>query len=338
MTFAFNGSAVVRHVNLRKEGATDAKHVAADIKLQAIADASILDPFNDHLVHLLFNPAGDPRIVNLEPIALEGSIKHLALEFPEWGIALNDAEAKKFTFEPMSGRRVTMTFSVAIEPRGQQTAKLAEMLGEAVKISIGVEGDLLAGTASKAPPSENVKELAREIIAQGPEMVEAAKAVLKARKKFTDHLDKHGVTLEVRDGAGKTLITRKPQPKAAKAGPRPRGAGFWDPEELAKRIPLSSTGQCLVLRAVADGDCIELRLAKRDNQALLVETGFELRCGDQKTGSRVMLRDRGMILDAIHDVVTEIKGMFEWPDQLARAMTPTWPLSKVFRNIGRRSV
>jgi hypothetical protein len=44
----------------------------------------------------------------------------------------------------MAGHRVTMTFSVAIEPRGEQTARLAEMLGETVRVEIGVEADLLA--------------------------------------------------------------------------------------------------------------------------------------------------------------------------------------------------
>jgi len=144
MTFSFAGTATVRHVNLRKEGATEAKSVMADIKLEAIADASILHPFNDALVSLLFNRAGEPRIVNLAPIHLDGSIKHLHCNFLEWKLDLRDIEAKKFQFEPMSGSRVLMTFSIAIAPHGQQTAMLAEMLGEAVKVTLGVESDLLA--------------------------------------------------------------------------------------------------------------------------------------------------------------------------------------------------
>lgn len=202
MTFSFTGTAVVRHVNLRKEGATDAKNVMADIKLEAIAPSRILHPFNPALEPLLFTPAGEPRIVNLAPIHLEGSIKHLACNFPEWQVELRDVEAKKFHFEPMSGHRVTMTFSIAIEPRGQQTTTLAEMLGEAVQVTIGVEADLFAHDPDAVRFNGELDALVSQAKA-----AESKREGARAMHQLNDLLAEHGATAKIVDSAGDVLAT-----------------------------------------------------------------------------------------------------------------------------------
>ena len=214
MTFAYIGPAVIKHVNLRKEGATDAKYVAADIKLVAVTDADILIPFNPLLRTLLFNEAGDPRIGNLDPISLDGSIKHLTCTFPEWKVELGDAEAKKFSFEPMPGHRVGMTFSVAIEPRGDQTAKLAEMLGETVRVEIGVEADLLAEKGDK---------LSTWDFPMPPDMLPVTPSLTgelrKAAQNMQDMVDQDGVTTMIMDGAGKNIATFTPKKPAKNKTP-----------------------------------------------------------------------------------------------------------------------
>ena len=203
MTFAYIGPAVIKHVNLRKEGATDAKYVAADIKLVTVTDADILIPFNPSLRTLLFNEAGDPRIGNLDPISLDGSIKHLTCTFPEWKVELGDAEAKKFSFEPMPGHRVGMTFSVAIEPRGDQTAKLAEMLGETVRVEIGVEADLLAEKGGTRAGTYQLNVGVRQAV-----------------QRMQDLADKDGVTTTISDGSGKHLATFAPKTPGKKKTPK----------------------------------------------------------------------------------------------------------------------
>ena len=277
MTFSFTGKAAVEHVNLRKEGATEAKHLAADIKLGTVTASDVLIPFNPALRGLLFNEYGEPRIANMLPLRLDGSIKHLRCRFPAWKLDLADVEAKKFSFAPISGGRVEMVFSIAIDPQANETALLADMLGEMVEVEIGVESDLLADSAPRKPSSATTPG---DVAARG---------------------------------------------------------GAWNADRLIDRIPQSESGNVLILRAVAAGEIVELRLAKRDPNALVMESGYEMRWGDgARFASPLQIRERGVIDDHLHDLIAEIRDSAKWR-QLAPVLAQGWPLSKAFRNVGVHS-
>jgi len=194
MTFSFYGSAHVEHVNLRKEGAADIKHLACDVKLSTITSSDVLIPFSPTLRDLLFTDSGSPRVPNMKPLGLEGSVRHLRCRLPAWKLELLDVEAKKFTFLPIEGHRVEMVFSLGLEPQSNETARLAEILGETVLIEIGVEADLLSEEPAAAKVTAEAKRAARE---------------------FQKLADRDGATMTFMDGKGKPLATIAPKKRAA---------------------------------------------------------------------------------------------------------------------------
>lgn len=138
MSLELTGRAAVKHINLRKEGPREEQSLAVDIKLACTTSAAILAYFHPTLRSFLFNDAGEPRIPQLEPISLDGSLKNMDLKLD--GLEVWRAELKKFVFEPLSGEKVALSFSASFEPVRAQLATLAELLGREIALEVKPEG------------------------------------------------------------------------------------------------------------------------------------------------------------------------------------------------------
>lgn len=140
-------SAVLTHINARKEGPSDEKTLAIDIKFAAQCTAEHLAYFGDTLRHFLFDVDGKVRMPNLDTVKLKGEIRHMSLTVEE-GIVVEDAKLDKFTVDPEDGERVTLGFTAHFTPKGRQVAMLAELLGEAVTLDVVPQAELPLGEGS----------------------------------------------------------------------------------------------------------------------------------------------------------------------------------------------
>lgn len=144
MPITLDQSVKVVHLNVRKEGPDNDKHLMVDLKLEAKTDADILAEFDPTLRHLLFAD-GERRYPKMAPIKWAGEMKHMELDIA--GVFLMDVKAHKFQIEPFSingqpfiGLSLTATFA----PSGRDTAILAEQVGEdiPIKLNAGPQLDL----------------------------------------------------------------------------------------------------------------------------------------------------------------------------------------------------
>ena len=136
----FGARATIKHLNIRKEGPQDDQILAVDVKLQLITDAGVLAYFHPTLRALLFNESGNPRIPQLDPISLDGTIKDTELKLGK--IALSPVELKRFSFEPLAGDRVLVTFQASTQPTGQQIALLAELVQSEIDLDVAGQAQL----------------------------------------------------------------------------------------------------------------------------------------------------------------------------------------------------
>lgn len=134
----------VTHLNIRKEGPDDEKHLMVDMKIEARTGADILIEFDPTLRHMLFNN-GEVRYPKMAPIKWFGEANHMQMD--TLGLYLLDVKVHKFQFAPFAiqGQEfVDLTCTATFAPSGRDTAILAEQVGEeiAVKLVAGPQLDL----------------------------------------------------------------------------------------------------------------------------------------------------------------------------------------------------
>lgn len=139
--------AVVLHVNVRKEGPAESKSLKVDLKLRCAAAREHLAYFHPQLGHFLFDAEDQVRIPILETLRIRNEIRHMGLVMSE-GIEIRDAKLSKFTFEAFDGGRLDITFVAHFAPEGRQIALLAELIDEAVKLTVAPEAELPFGTGT----------------------------------------------------------------------------------------------------------------------------------------------------------------------------------------------
>ena len=157
MSLELTGIATVKHVNLRKEGPQENQTLACDLKMQTTQSADVLAYFHSTLRNLLFTAEGTPQIPNLKPIEIEGSVRNLEATLDN-NFVLLACEAKKFTFEPLAGERVLLTFSLTYFPLPKEVSRTAEFINQDIKIDIKGQASLLDsmdGKPAEAVPAES---------------------------------------------------------------------------------------------------------------------------------------------------------------------------------------
>lgn len=126
----------VAHLNIRKEGPDDNKHLMVDMKIAAKAGADLLAEFDPTLRHLLFCD-GAPRYPKMGPIKWSGEVNHMEMDIA--GLMFLDVKVHKFQFAPFaikSQEYVDLTCTVTFAPSGRDTAILAEQVGEDIALRL----------------------------------------------------------------------------------------------------------------------------------------------------------------------------------------------------------
>ena len=157
--FRYSGKAEIRHLNVRKEGPDDEKALAVDIKVQCITGADMLDFFHEGLRDVLFTDVGAVKNPMLKPLSFSNNILNCELNILKqryFGV-----DVGKFMLEPKDGFQMTMTFSVSIQPNGDDVAQLAEFVMDEVDISIMPQPELDFGDGVKEAV-DNLRSLAKE--------------------------------------------------------------------------------------------------------------------------------------------------------------------------------
>lgn len=142
----------LQHINIRDEKHGDENVLAIDMKLTGDFDGDILSEFGAELRHALYKKAegGD--------LADQASTVPTALRFPKMiqplkfsdeiigaavtvaygigDIVLETCDINNFRVECKDGGTVRVTYRVQAKPTGEQLAKLSQVLGSAVEVSI----------------------------------------------------------------------------------------------------------------------------------------------------------------------------------------------------------
>lgn len=99
MPITLDQTVQVVHLNVRKEGPDNDKHLMVDLKLEAQTGADILAEFDPTLRHLLF-VEGERRYPKMGSIKWAGEMKHMELDIA--GVSLMDVKAHKFQIDPFA--------------------------------------------------------------------------------------------------------------------------------------------------------------------------------------------------------------------------------------------
>ena len=145
-TFAVEGSATIKHLNVRKEGPEDNKVLAVDIKLEfRRIPRKLCAYFDESLEDFLWRRDGEAMIVRngyMEPLrfmnTLEGAtVKIGDRTFLNCGIG-------KFSVAPEDGGLITLGLSASAYPTSGEAASLAKVLQDETRVSIEGAPDLFS--------------------------------------------------------------------------------------------------------------------------------------------------------------------------------------------------
>jgi hypothetical protein len=171
-TFRFNDDAVLKHLNIRKEG-DDEKVLKVDLKVESNTDMVVPDYLDTGLRSFLWSPQGIVRNPMVKAISYEGEVASCIAEAE--GLIFTGVTVHKFKVEPLDSFRAKVTMTLTFEPSKSDVAILAERFAEGVKLSITSQPSLLdddaaagAGTASAPAPTgeepDPLLEQARTVI------------------------------------------------------------------------------------------------------------------------------------------------------------------------------
>lgn len=142
--------AILKHINLRKEGPEDAKEPAFDLKLLAIVPAMLIDELmcgssnEKQALEGFWLPDGSPRFLQIETVRFERQIDHCVANISD--IEMKDCKAKNFSFIAKDKHTAELGFSVSSKQwPSNALAILAELLQESVSVHLWCpQGDLFA--------------------------------------------------------------------------------------------------------------------------------------------------------------------------------------------------
>lgn len=144
----------LQHINIRdeKHGDGEGNVLAVDIKFAGDFDGDILAEFGAELRHALYKKADGGDLVDTasdNPTALRFPKMQQPLKFAHeiigatvtvaYGlgdIVLETCDINNFRVECKDGGTVRVTYRVQAKPTGEQLAKLSQVLGSAVEVSI----------------------------------------------------------------------------------------------------------------------------------------------------------------------------------------------------------
>jgi hypothetical protein len=149
--FEYKGKAEIRHLNVRKEGPDDEKALAVDVKMQCTTSAALLDFFHEGISDVLFTDADAVKNLLLKPLGFANTIMNCDVDI--LGERYSGVDVGKFSLEPKDGRQVVMTFSVSLQPHGDEVAKLAEFVMDEVDVHIRPQPELNFDVQEKADDS-----------------------------------------------------------------------------------------------------------------------------------------------------------------------------------------
>lgn len=133
--FKFSGLATILHLNARKEGPDDEKELAVDVKLTAELPASaVLPMLGENLENFLFMDGGAVWNEMLGPLTFKHEIEDYRLDV--LGSTHFGIRVKKINVEAKDGRMVALGFSVSFKPSGDEVARMAEYLQDAIEIDL----------------------------------------------------------------------------------------------------------------------------------------------------------------------------------------------------------
>lgn len=141
--FKFDGRATIRHINTRKEGPEDDKNLAVDIKLNGTVSADVWHYFHEGLRDVLYTDVGAAKNGLMESIGFAHSVRNCTLTILER--TFHGVEAKNFKVRPTDTWTADLTFSVSIDPSGDDIGLLAEYLQEEVAVKLEPQPDLFDG-------------------------------------------------------------------------------------------------------------------------------------------------------------------------------------------------
>lgn len=132
--FQYKGKAEIKHLNVRKEGPDEEKVLAIDVKLQCTTSADMLDFFHEGIKDVLFTDAGAVKNMMLKPLEFLNTVLNCELEI--LGQRYFGVDVGKFQLKPKDGNQVLMTFSVSIQPSGDEVARISEFVMDEIDIAI----------------------------------------------------------------------------------------------------------------------------------------------------------------------------------------------------------
>lgn len=138
--FSFDGNATIKHINPRKEGPEEEKILALDVKLNATVSADLWDFFHPGLKPVIYTDAGGVQNVLMEAIGFNNMVRNCTVNINK--CQFHNVDVKNFKMRPKDGWKADLTFSVSVDPDGNEIAVLAEFLQEEVAVVIEPQREL----------------------------------------------------------------------------------------------------------------------------------------------------------------------------------------------------
>lgn len=199
--FQVKGTATIKHLNVRKEGAEDDKILAVDVKLEIKdVDRRLCAWFDDALEAFLWRGNTNALIqrnICLAPVQYAVEVKAtVTIGTHEF----TGCEVKRFQLDPRDGGVMTLTCSVSVYPGSADVSHLARLVSEETLVSIQSLPDLFDAPADKASTEEVLKHAAKVFQEEG-------------KKKAAPKLGKYETPIKYRGPNGETWTGRGLQPR-----------------------------------------------------------------------------------------------------------------------------
>ena len=144
--FRVEGSATIKHLNIRKEGPDDDKVIAVDIKMEITkVDRRLCAYFDEALEAFLWRGDTNALIVRntfVEPVKYLYTLKDATVQINTR--ELFGCKVSKFQITPKDGGVIDLTLTVSALPTKSEVAELANLVSDGAAVSINGPLDLFA--------------------------------------------------------------------------------------------------------------------------------------------------------------------------------------------------